>query len=296
MTVIGVMCAYQEAAHIGAALQSLLDAGCERLVVVDGAWACFERYTEGPHSTDGTQDIARAYGAEIIEAPPGGWATQVKARNAYFVGQPGDWYFILDADERAVGRLPEDLPGDAYKIWRHTPGMAPDRIMRLVKEDGTLRYCYTHYALYRRGQIIDRATLLDGIVIEHPGRPGDTNRNQRRDVAWARNTAEEQARTVHGWVPDFAVEEWEMDKIAYRYISYDNRWVPGLPARDLTTIEAEIYADMIAENLAGKCPIYEKVDGKPELERIPDAQPATTDVAAAEQAGSRRRRSVTTEE
>lgn len=260
MTIIGVMTAYQEAEYIGEALQSLLTIGCERLVVVDGAWACFPRYAEGPHSTDGTQEIARSFGAEVIPAPAKGWKTQVRARNAYFVGQPGDWYFILDADERVIGRLPARLEGDALEMWRITPGVTtPDRIMRLVKEDGTLKYCYTHYALFRQGRIIDRATTLDSVVIAHPGRPGDADRNNRRDVAWARNTAEERARIVDGWVPSVAVEEWQMEKIAYRYIGGE-RWVPGVPARDLTVPEAVVYSEQLARNLATARPIYELVE------------------------------------
>lgn len=307
MTIIGVMVAYQEAAYIGEALQSLLTIGCERLVVVDGAWNCFPRYDEGPHSTDGTQEIARSLGAEVIPAPEKGWKTQVRARNAYFVGQPGDWYFILDADERVIGRLPARLEGDALEMWRITPGIVtPDRIMRLVKEDGTLKYCYTHYALFRQGRIIDRATTLDSVMIAHPGRPGDVDRDQRRDIAWARNTAEERARIVDGWVPSVAVEEWQMDKIAYRYIGGE-RWVPGIPARDLTVPEAVIYSEQLARHLATARPIYEPVEfeiedlDEPESEQpAPEAQaeqeqPAP-EAAPVEKAGRKKRNTLNDKE
>ena len=177
------MCAYQESERIGEALASLLAAGCERLVVVDGAWRHFERYGDGPGSTDGTQQIARLSGAAVIEAPATGWHDEIEARNAYLIGEPGDWYLILDADERMAGVLPgtlEDAPEGAHLVAICAAGQPDVRRIRVVREDGTLRYQYAHYGLYRQGRLVEQAALLDGVWIEHAGRPGDRERDRRK--------------------------------------------------------------------------------------------------------------------
>lgn len=251
------MCAYQEASQICEALSSLRAAGCARLVLVDGAWGAFERYGETASSTDGTQELARACGAEVIDAPAGGWLDEVTARNGYLVGSPGDWYLILDADERATGVLPSSLlaPEGAYQLWVRTPGEAPVRRIRLVLEDGSVRYQYTHWSLYRQDRLIDQAGLLDAVVVEHVGRPGDTDRRRRKAAWYAQSNARERAFLAAGRAPAWAVEAGEMDWIAYRYVGA-GAWMPGVPARDLTQVEAVVYEAEIAENMAGGRPLW----------------------------------------
>lgn len=251
------MCAYQESERIGEALASLLAAGCERLVVVDGAWRHFERYGDGPGSTDGTQQIARLSGAVVIEAPAMGWRDEVEARNAYLVGEPGDWYVILDADERMTGVLPgtlEDAPEGAHLVAICTAGQPAVRRIRVVREDGTLRYQYTHYGLYRQGRLVERAGLLDDVRIEHAGRPGDRERDRRKAAWFALANGAERAYLEMGWLPGLAMED-EMDRIAYRYVGA-GAWIPGVPARDLRTSEAARYAEALASNLAGTRPLW----------------------------------------
>lgn len=251
------MCAYQEASQIGEALASLRAAGCERLVVVDGAWGAFERYGETASSTDGTQELARACGAQVIDAPAGGWLDEVTARNGYLVGLPGDWYLILDADERATGVLPSSLlaPEGAYQLWVRTPGEAPVRRIRLVLEDGSVRYQYAHWSLYRQGRLVDQAGLLDAVVVEHVGRPGDTDRRRRKAAWYAQSNARERAFLAGGRAPARAVEVGEMDRIAYRYVGA-GAWMPGVPARDLTEVEAVVYDAEIAGNMASGRPLW----------------------------------------
>lgn len=258
--IIGVMVAYQDAERIGDALASLRAVGCERLVVVEGAWRWFPRYGDGPESTDGTAEIARAYGAEVIEPPADGWPDEVTARNGYLVGKPGDWYLMLDTDERATGRLPAslDAPEGAYQLWWLTPGEADLRRVRLVQEDGSLRYQYAHWAMYRQGRLIDQAALMDDVAIDHVGRPGDTDRAQRKVAWYARSGAHEQAYLINGRAPAWAVEVEMMEKVAFRYVG-GGAWVPGLPARDLLESEAAQYADVLAEHMATAQPVYEAV-------------------------------------
>lgn len=268
MAVIGVMCAYQEADRIGAALDSLRAAGCERLVVVDGAWRWFETYAAGAGSTDGTVEIARGAGAEVITAPADGWINEVTARNRYLVGEPGDWYLILDADERVSGVLPPALaaPEGAYQVWVRE-GLRGRRRIRLIQETGSVRYQYAHWALYRDGRLVDQAALLDAVVIEHVGRPGDTERARRKAAWYAHSSAEEMAFLVHGRAPERATEVWMMAKIAYRYAG-GGQFVPGLPARDLTTEEAATFAPLLDAHMASGTAIY--VDVRSEMVAVSD--------------------------
>lgn len=99
---IGCVAAYEEEALLPGCLQSL-GRQVERLVVVDGAYADFPH--EAPWSRDATRAIAEAFGAEWIGCGGLAWRDEVEKRNAYLVGEAGDWYVVLDADERMVGSL-----------------------------------------------------------------------------------------------------------------------------------------------------------------------------------------------
>lgn len=270
--IIGVMCAYEEAAVVGEALASLRAAGCERLVVVDGAWRHFERYGDGPGSTDGTQEMARLQGAEVIEAPARGWVDQVTARNAYLVGEPGDWYVILDADERMAGVLPGTLdvaPECAYLVTIRTAGEPAVRRIRVVREDGTLRYQYAHYGLYRQGHLVDQAALLDAVEVLHVGRPGDHERERRKSAWYALASGAERTWVEFGRLPELAVEVSEMERIAYRYVG-GGAWIPGVPARDLRESDAALYGVELASNLASERPLWvaEASDSADELDGV----------------------------
>lgn len=97
-----------------------------------------------------------------------------------------------------------------------------------------------------------------------------------------------------------------MDKIAYRYIGGE-RWVPGIPARDLTVPEAVIYSEQLARHLATARPIYEPVEfeiedlDEPESEQpAPEAQaeqeqPAP-EAAPVEKAGRKKRNTLNDKE
>ncbi|HTP08857.1 MAG TPA: glycosyltransferase family 2 protein [Anaerolineae bacterium] len=81
-----------EEQHIGACLDSL--AWAERRVVFDS------------FSTDGTCDIAREHGADVIQHPFSDYASQ---RNAALQAVEADWIFFVDADERAMPELAEEI-------------------------------------------------------------------------------------------------------------------------------------------------------------------------------------------
>jgi Glycosyl transferase family 2 len=89
-----------EREHIGEAIASL--ACCDEIVVVDSG------------SSDGTQDIARACGARVVERA---WDGYSKQKN-FAAGQAqNDWILSVDADERVSMELAEDIAE-----WRQTSG------------------------------------------------------------------------------------------------------------------------------------------------------------------------------
>lgn len=147
--------AYEEEKNIGDCLQSIIDA-CRRsvfkIMVVDGAYKYFP-HEGGPASKDKTCEIAENLGAEIIPARE--WATEQEKRNAYLIGDPGDWYFVVDADERVRGEYhPGDislriLEKEAYQInLERNDGHNPNKVFRLFKQQPGLQYRGTHHALF----------------------------------------------------------------------------------------------------------------------------------------------------
>ena len=84
--------AMNEADRIGPCLESV--AFCDEIVVVDSG------------STDGTQDLCRQAGAQVIETDWPGW---VKQKNRAVDAATHDWILALDADERVDEALREAI-------------------------------------------------------------------------------------------------------------------------------------------------------------------------------------------
>lgn len=121
--VIGLVPVFEEANNIGYCVESMLAAGCDRVVCLDGAY----RYVDGSsfmgggvRSDDGTVEVAEAAGAEVIvpdRQPRFGEKRQMLLEQCG--AGDGDHVLIMDADERAVGRL-DDLPdGHACVVFRN---------------------------------------------------------------------------------------------------------------------------------------------------------------------------------
>jgi glycosyltransferase involved in cell wall biosynthesis len=243
--VIGVMCAYQEVARIETALRSMTALGCTRLVVVDGRWDGFPTYGSDS-STDGTQRMAKKCGAEIIEAPAGGWPNEIAARNAYLVGKPGDWYFIMDADEVVSGTLPNLDAGPQAFLARHSEpdGQIYQRI-RLLQESGDLVYQFTHWSIYRNRRLVEEATLTEAFSITHNGRPDDDDRNRRRAEWLAVSESNEKAFVRMGRAPAIYVET--PAHIGYKYVG-NGEWIRGIPAKDIFEYDVPRYEQDIEAN------------------------------------------------
>lgn len=256
MALIGCMATYNEAALVAEAIDSLWRIGCDRVLVVDGAWGNFD---PGNHhvSTDGTLEIAVAHGAQVIQ-PGRRWHDQPEARSQYLVGEPGDWYLVCDADERCRGVLPElDGPVEAYLVQLRGEATRFSR-MRLFRHSGRMEYKHRHYCVYADGRLIEPTVQAPALWLEHL--PRDARRTAIKEQWYVEQTANEHARP--------AVKRLPPEQLGpLSYIS-GRGWLPGVPARNLSADEADTYYWLLIGNLRGARPIYEQA--KP----LPAASPA----------------------
>jgi len=103
---------FQEATLLPACLDALRPV-VDHIIVADGRYADFTGYPDaagndaGGASTDDTLAVARAAGAEIIEAPEGKpWENEIVKRTAYLRAcREGDYVLVVDADERVEGAV-----------------------------------------------------------------------------------------------------------------------------------------------------------------------------------------------
>lgn len=138
MSVVGLICAFNEAGRIGRAVTSLLEVGCDRVVVVDGAWIAADGHTfEGGEwwSTDGTREEAEQAGAEFVQLhrPAGDDGAKRNVAIHACGAMPGDHLFLLDADERAVGKLTDPPSGHGCVLLKNLkpndlPGVRTDNL------------------------------------------------------------------------------------------------------------------------------------------------------------------------
>jgi glycosyltransferase involved in cell wall biosynthesis len=126
-----VILTLDEAAHIIPCLESL--AWADRLVVLDS------------FSRDGTAELARQWGSEVLTHPFDNYAQQ---RNYALSAVSTDWVLFVDADERATPELAAEVrsamkgPIRAWEVPRHNyifgrltlgGGWYPDYQLRLVR-------------------------------------------------------------------------------------------------------------------------------------------------------------------
>lgn len=155
--IIACIIAFNEERMLPGCLESI-QGQVDRIVVVDGAYSRFPH--EVPYSTDATREIAWCYGAEFIECPkdadgvPQPWEDQIVKRSAYLVGEEGDWYFHIDADERLVGTLPEPENGKHYAFRIRTRGLHETWVPRLWQHRGFMRYEGSHNAVWSDDRLV----------------------------------------------------------------------------------------------------------------------------------------------
>lgn len=226
MIIAGVI-VYNEERMLPGCLASVEDQ-VDRMIVVDGAYARFPHPEGHPESTDRTRAIAVAFGAEWVPCPStrsgcttDGWATQMEKRTAYLIGEEGDWYLLIDADERLVGRLPDPsicqrvdprLRGDDVRegMWGYafeivtrdlrqtwTPRFLPHRGLQ-----GAMRYEGAHNALWSGDHLIRLEDTVrvdpDACRLEHLSHLRGYER-QRAKRAWLpeRRERERAYRNLH---------------------------------------------------------------------------------------------------
>ena len=159
----GVVSAYNEERMLPGCLESMREQ-VDRLVVVDGAYEHF------PHqvwwSTDRTHAIALAFGARWIGALARPWADEIEKRNRYLIGNEGDWYVMLDADERLRGTLPELESGLYYALQIVNYGGHTVWPLRIFQQRGQTFYRGAHHAIWVDGQLLrpEHAVRLDPAV------------------------------------------------------------------------------------------------------------------------------------
>ncbi len=121
--IVGAIAAFNEEERIGGAVESLLNIGCQRVLVLDGAWLDGEGVPFGQESyfsNDLTCEVAREAGAEVQQWAGGDDAAK-QTQLIHRAGRMGATYiFRMDADEIARGYLPE-ITGHSM-VWLHNHG------------------------------------------------------------------------------------------------------------------------------------------------------------------------------
>jgi len=172
----------------------------DEIVVVDGAYAQFPHTV--PWSTDKTRQIAEAYGCRWIGCETA-WPGQVEKRSAYLVGQEGDWYVHVDADERLCGVLPELVDGRHYALRVASRTGHESWSPRIWQHKGHMRYEGSHNALWSDGELVhlrgvthvpaEECRLLHLAGLREPER----QRDKAMYYAWQK-PAERPYRRAHG--------------------------------------------------------------------------------------------------
>ncbi len=116
-------------------------AACLRSLPAQSAVLVYDAF-----STDATVELARSFGASVIQAP---WPGYVRAREEAAAQVKTPWTFMVDADERVTPELANEIemlaPPDStsgYSVarrnyfcgrWIRSGGWWPDRLVRLFR-------------------------------------------------------------------------------------------------------------------------------------------------------------------
>lgn len=194
--IIGCMNVYQDADLLAVTLPALA-AHVDRIVMVDGAYLDFPAYSPGGLSTDGTHELAKSFGVDMISAPG---LNEIEKRSRYFVGGFGDWYLVVDADEviegvdaNAIRSLLSDVTGPCDYWVAFCDGRAPwedkhRRVFRLHRHRDGIRYYGTHHAVHIGTQLVldQRAPTFPGLRFRHLAHLRSPDRLNRRAEYYAK--------------------------------------------------------------------------------------------------------------
>lgn len=132
-----------------------------------------------PQSTDKTLEILKEKEVDVIiecqkndDGNSIPWEHEYVKRSKYFVGKQGDFYLVLDADERIEGTIDlESLKDDAYNILleRWEEYCKPYPILRFFRHRDGIHYYGAHHALFMNGKLYkkEECKALDAMKIVH---------------------------------------------------------------------------------------------------------------------------------
>jgi hypothetical protein len=181
---IAVLITYNEEALLPDCLESIYGKADE-IVMVEGRIADFPG--DNIHSADNTIAIAESYGATVIQNNRA-WHNECEMRSAYLVGNAGDVYFHIDADERLMTPLPcpEQLPGDAYKVSVNMIGVSTKQLRpRFFRHKGMMEYRGVHDALFSDDTLVSNpkdVPTLHSVWLTHAQMLRDKNRRAHKEM------------------------------------------------------------------------------------------------------------------
>jgi len=129
-------------------LKKSVDSLCDQvdfIIVVDGAYTNFPH--DIPWSTDKTREFVESLENATFIGNSKPWYHQFEKRNEYLIGEEGDFYFIIDADEVLEGglRTPQADVG-IFECKRQSDNAVYHRA-RLIKHVDGIHYSKKHYWL-----------------------------------------------------------------------------------------------------------------------------------------------------
>lgn len=231
MRVIGCVSGFEDAGTLQTCLH-VLRQQTDRVVYVDGAYKSFPVSGDGEHtpwdfpreagphtgaSTDGSLGVAERMADRIVPCPPGGWENERVKRDAYLTeGEPGDYLFVVDADEVLFGKIDREYLRE-YDGWRIRLRAAREaffpvfRVYKVPEHGKRLRHEGTHHNVCvvgaGAGGKAERSLLkecperqaLPGLrILHYPQYRRSNNRLLRRAEYYRGLFLEERAyRTVH---------------------------------------------------------------------------------------------------
>lgn len=178
-TLIAAISAWNERELLPGCIASVQAA--DRIVVVDGAFADYPH--EEASSTDGTlewlREVARGDPRIEVITREGPWESEMAKRSAYLVGRPGDFYVVVDADERLF--CGDELKGllagaqaDSYVIplFDRPSDPAPIPAGRVFRHLDGIRYETGDGRVVARDRVLVDSDRAEAVIPWREGVPG----------------------------------------------------------------------------------------------------------------------------
>ncbi len=197
--IISVISGYQDAEFLENAINSVIGMS-DRIIYVDGRYVQFGGDNAPVASIDGSISLARSLGAEVVECGNIPWESQVYKRNQYLLGEEGDYYLMIDADEEFEGKLEfgNDIAYRIFQVDKQKNISIP--WIRLFRHTKTLKYYGAHNILWNNGKIIreEETNILFSCKINHYYFKRTKERiNQRQQYYGLQYDLEKEFRTKH---------------------------------------------------------------------------------------------------